>query len=79
MIQPDTLVSLRQGNPPRRFEVRSVTGARYTLIEETTIDDAGVARRAYCTAYARLPVVANDDGSFTIVDTRTRLVLVDTR
>ena len=63
-----------------RFEVRSVTGACYTLVEETDRDDTGaVARRRYRTAYAGLPVVANDDGSFTIVDTNTRLVLVDRR
>lgn len=58
-----------------RFEVRSITGACYTIVE--AIDREG--RRRYHTAYARLPVVANDDGSFTIVDTRTRLVRVEKR
>ncbi|HEX4234074.1 MAG TPA: hypothetical protein VH041_07185 [Caldimonas sp.] len=55
-----------------RFEVRSITGACYTLIEE--IDRKGA--RSYHTAYALLPVVANDDGSFTLVDTGTRLVRI---
>jgi hypothetical protein len=32
--------------------------------------------RRHRTAYAGLPVRANDDGTFTIVDTRTRLVRV---
>jgi hypothetical protein len=58
-----------------RFEVRSITGACYTIIEE--VDREG--RRRYHTAYALLPVAANDDGSFTIVDTRTRLVRVEKR
>ena len=31
------------------------------------------------TAYAGLPAVANDDGSFTLVDTQTRLVPVSAR
>ncbi|HEY2561557.1 MAG TPA: hypothetical protein VGI48_17740 [Caldimonas sp.] len=56
-----------------RFEVRSITGASYTIVEE--IDREG--RRRYQTAYALLPVVANDDGTFTIVDTGTRLVRVE--
>jgi hypothetical protein len=58
-----------------RIEVRSVTGACYTLVEEISGDGTG---SSYRTAYAGLPVVANSDGSFTIVDTRTRLVRVDT-
>ena len=58
-----------------RFEVRSVTGACYTLIED--VDRDGGAR--FRTAYAGLPVVANGDGSFTIVDTHTRLRRVGTR
>lgn len=57
----------------QHFEVRSITGACYTIVEATDRD--GVRR--YRTAYARLPVVANDDGTFTIVDTGTRLVRVD--
>jgi hypothetical protein len=56
------------------FEVRSITGACYTIVEELAADGT----RTYRTAYARLPVVANDDGTFTIVDTETRLVRVDT-
>ena len=63
-----------------RFEARSVTGASYTIVEQRHLDDnaaEGRARKRYCTAYARLPVVANDDGSFTIVPTHTRLVRVD--
>ena len=69
-----------------RFQVRSVTGSSYTLIETTAferIDRGGagplVSRpvaRSYRTAYACLPVVRNEDDSFTIVDTRTRLVRV---
>ena len=59
----------------RRFEVRSVTGACYTLVEEIAVDAAGGAVGShYRTAYAGLPVIANGDGSFTIVDTHTRLV-----
>jgi hypothetical protein len=66
-----------------RFEVRSVTGVHYTIVEQTRPSDrtsqdsadAGSGRR-YRTAYAGLPVTANDDGSFTIVDTHTRLVRV---
>ena len=69
-----------------RFQVRSVTGASYTLIETTTFErsgrgaGAGDSRpvgRSYRTAYACLPVARNPDGSFTIVDTLTRLVRVD--
>jgi hypothetical protein len=66
-----------------RFEARSVTGASYTIVEQTCTDahtgatgDDG-AQRCYRTAYTGLPVVANDDGSFTIVDSHTRLVRVD--
>ena len=58
---------------PREFEVRSITGASYTIVEE--IADDGT--HTYRTAYARLPVAANDDGTFTIVDTGTRLVRVE--
>jgi len=66
--------------PPNRFEVRSVTGASYTLIEEWEGEGtSGQVRRRYRTAYAGLPVIANDDGSFTIVDTDTRLVRVSAR
>ncbi len=71
----DTPSSLMQGEDSHRFEVRSITGACYTLAEESDVED-GVACRRYRTAYAGLPVVANDDGSFTIVDTHTRLVRV---
>jgi len=68
----------RSASPPsaesgQRFEVRSITGACYTIVEQTDRDGA----RRYRTAYAGLPVVANDDGTFTIVDTRTRLVRVE--
>ena len=56
-----------------RFEVRSITGACYTIVTEIGAD--GEPR--YRTAYAGLPVEANDDGTFTIVDTRTRLVRID--
>jgi len=64
----------RQGH---HFEVRSVTGASYTLVEEVERDGTdGHARRRYRTAYAGLPVIANDDGSFTLVDTHTRLIRV---
>lgn len=76
----DTLASLLQGRPANRFEVRSVTGACYTLVEEADRDGTNDRiHRHYRTAYAGLPVVANDDGSFTIVDTQTRLVRVDSR
>jgi len=57
----------------RDFEVRSITGASYTIVEEIAHDGT----RTYRTAYAGLPVAANDDGTFTIVDTGTRLVRVD--
>jgi len=68
-----------------RIQVRSITGATYTLIETTTFEGEPrgprlaprAIARSYRTAYAGLPVVRNDDGSFTIVDTRTRLVPVD--
>jgi hypothetical protein len=75
-----TRESLPEGEASHRFEVRSVTGACYTLVEEHGGGAAGgdVPRR-YHTAYAGLPVVANDDGSFTIVDTHTRLVRVGSR
>jgi hypothetical protein len=74
----DRHASLPPGQSSNRFEVRSVTGACYTLVEE--LDRTGwdePSRRSYRTAYAGLPVIANDDGSFTIVDTHTRLVRVD--
>ena len=69
-----------------RFQVRSVTGSSYTLVETTTFErlDRGAGRtvqrpvqRSYRTAYSCLPVVRNADDSFTIVDTRTRLVRVN--
>lgn len=66
------------GPSPRRLEVRSVTGACYTLVEDTE-RKGDCTHLRYHTAYAGLPVVANDDGTFTIVDTRTRLVRVDRR
>ena len=80
MLQPDPL----EPPPPdddltHRFEVRSITGACYTLVEEKDVDDSGAVHRRYRTAYAGLPVVANDDGSFTIVDTHTRLTRTSTR
>ena len=56
----------------RDFEVRSITGASYTIVEEVSSDGT----HTYRTAYARLPVAANDDGTFTIADTGTRLVRV---
>jgi hypothetical protein len=66
-----------QERPGPRFEVRSVTGASYTLVEEVDRDGTSdLSHRRYRTAYAGLPVTANDDGSFTIVDTHTRLVRV---
>ena len=78
--ETDTLTSLPRGAEGRRFEVRSVTGACYTLVEEIVLDGAGqTIGGRYRTAYAGLPVVANDDGSFTIVDTHTRLVRVGRR
>ena len=57
----------------REFEVRSITGDSYTIVEEVATDGTP----AYRTAYARLRVAANDDGTFTIVDTGTRLVRVE--
>jgi hypothetical protein len=65
-----------------RFDARSVTGASYTIVEQRPAsNDAsageGGAQTRYRTAYTGLPVVANDDGSFTIVPTHTRLVRVD--
>jgi len=75
-----TLAKSASGGPTNLFEVRSVTGASYTLVEEVERDPLnGKPHRLYRTAYAGLPVTANDDGSFTIVDTHTRLVRVDTR
>jgi hypothetical protein len=74
----DPLASAPSDRRSQRFEVRSVTGACYTLVEETD-REGGRAQHRYRTAYAGLPVVANDDGSFTIVDTHTRLVRVDRR
>ena len=68
-----TSATATPGDARRRFEVRSVTGACYTIVEEVGRD----GERRYRTAYARLPVVANDDGTFTIVDTGTRLVRID--
>jgi hypothetical protein len=69
-----------------RIQVRSVTGSSYTLVETTTFErlergapGTSVMRpvaRTYRTAYAGLPVVRNEDDSFTIVDTMTRLVRV---
>ncbi|MBV9891550.1 MAG: hypothetical protein JO090_11780 [Rhizobacter sp.] len=54
----------------RTFEVRSITGASYTIVDEVAKDGT----HTYRTAYARLPVIANADGTFTIADTGTRLV-----
>jgi len=81
MIDPATRFARpTPGRPAHWFEVRSVTGASYTLVEDVERDPAsGEIVRRYRTAYAGLPVVANHDGSFTIVDTRTRLVRVDAR
>jgi hypothetical protein len=76
----DTHPSPSQGRPTGRLEVRSVTGACYTLIEEADRDDSSErACRRYRTAYAGLPAIANDDGSFTLIDTQTRLVPVSVR
>jgi hypothetical protein len=84
--EQDTGISLMQGDDDAgfketdRFEVRSVTGACYTLLEQTRFDvravcpGPGPSPKRYRTAYAGLPVTANDDGSFTIVDTHTRLL-----
>ena len=76
----DTHPSPSQGRPTARLEVRSVTGACYTLVEDADRDGSSerVCRR-YRTAYAGLPVIANDDGSFTLIDTQTRLVPVSVR
>jgi hypothetical protein len=82
MIDDTADISLRpsEGRNMNRFEVRSVTGARYTLVEEADRDGtSGRVHRRYRTAYAGLPVIANDDGSFTLVDTHTRLVPVSPR
>lgn len=70
---PDPSESPGRADAEPRFEVRSITGACYTIVEQTGAN--GVRR--YHTAYAGLPVRANDDGTFTIIDTRTRLVRVD--
>ena len=68
------------GRAETRFEVRSITGACYTLVEEADRDGSSDrVRRHYRTAYAGLPAVANDDGSFTLIDTQTRLVPVGAR
>ncbi len=61
----------RGGN--RRVEVRAVTGACYTLPEDTRVDNGG---RRFRTASAGLPVVAHADGSCTIAGTPTRRVRV---
>ena len=68
------------------FAVRSVTGSSYMLVETTLFERIGrggagspsarPVARSYRTAYACLPVVRNEDDSFTIVDTKTRLVRV---
>jgi len=76
----DNAASPSQGRARTRVEVRSVTGACYTLIEEADRDGTHErVDRRYRTAYAGLPVIANDDGSFTLVDTQTRLVQVSVR
>ena len=62
-----------QHSERRRLEVRSITGVCYTLVEDTSVENDA---RRFRTAYAGLPVVANDDDSFTIVDTHTRLVRI---
>ncbi len=75
----DIFANVLQRDDSHRFEVRSVTGACYTLVEESRVDETeGTVHRHYRTAYAGLPVVANEDGSFTIVDTLTRLVRIAT-
>lgn len=63
----------RDDGAGRRLEVRSITGARYTLVEDARAEHGP---HRFRTAFAGLPVVANDDGSFTIVATHTRLVRV---
>ena len=78
-----TLQPMEDDDPPRfaecaRFDARSVTGAWYTIVEKRAAsNDAHGAETRYRTAYTGLPVVANDDGSFTIVPTHTRLVRID--
>jgi hypothetical protein len=82
------LQPMQDDDPPgfaecARFDARSVTGASYTIVEQRSAsNDAcgageGGAEMRYRTAYTGLPVVANDDGSFTIVPTHTRLVRID--
>ena len=79
-LTDNTNPSSSRGRPSARLEVRSVTGACYILIEEADRDSSGDrVRRHYRTAYAGLPVIANDDGSFTLIDTQTRLVPVGAR
>ena len=76
----DNAASPSQGRAATRFEVRSITGACYTLVEEAHRDGtSGRLHRSYRTAYAGLPVIANGDGSFTLVHTRTRLVPINAR
>jgi hypothetical protein len=53
--------------------LRAVTGACYTLPEDTRVDNGG---RRFRTASAGLPVVAHADGSCTSADTPTRRVRV---
>ena len=80
MNRASSFATAPPGDSVRRVEVRSVTGACYTLVEVDGVADAsGTGDRRYRTAYAGLPVVANGDGSFTIVDTDTRLVPVRAR
>ena len=78
--KPDPSASPLQGGGRTRFEVRSVTGACYTLVQEADGDGAsGSVHCRYRTAYAGLPAIANDDGSFTLVETQTRLIPVSAR
>jgi len=80
LIDTDPHPSPSQGRPAACLEVRSVTGACYTLIEEADCEGSGDRDpRRYRTAYAGLPAIANDDGSFTLIDTQTRLVPVSVR
>ena len=74
-----TFGSAGPGRPRRSFEARSVTGACYLLVEDDRDGANRHRERHYRTAYAGLPVVANDDGTFTIVATDTRLVPVGAR
>ena len=74
-MRADAPPAPRREDTARPFEVRSVTGACYTIVGQSGPDGAG----RYRTAYAGLPVAANDDGTFTIVDTGTRLVRVVAR